>query len=58
MAAKELFKYIFTVSRKNNKREVETSWSNYIIWKENMAGIFKTYVQKEEQIEHIPHLKT
>lgn len=58
MAAKELFKYIFAVSSKNNKREVKTSWSNHVIWKENMAGIFKTYMQKEEQIEHIPHLKT
>lgn len=58
MAAKELFKYIFTVSSKNNKREVKTSWSNYVIWKETVAGIFKTYVQKEEQIEHIPYLKT
>lgn len=58
MAAKELFKYIFTVSSKNNKREVKASWSNYVIWKENMAGIIKTYVQNEEQIEHILHLKT
>lgn len=58
MAAKELFKYIFTVSSKNNKREVKTSWSNYVIWKANIAGIFKTYMQKEEQIEPIPYLKT
>lgn len=57
-AAKEQFKYIFTVSSKNNKKEVKTSWSNYIIWKENMATILKTYVQKKEQIEHVPHLKT
>lgn len=58
MSAKELFKYIFTVSSKNNKRKVKTSWSNYVIWKENIAGIFKTYVQREEQIEHTLYLKT
>lgn len=57
MSAKELFKYIFTVSSKN-KREVKTSWSNYVIWKENIAGIFKTYMEREEQIEHTPYLKT
>lgn len=53
MAAKELFKCIFTVSSKNDKREVKTSWSNYVIWKENVAGILKTYMQEEEQIELI-----
>lgn len=58
MSAKELFKYIFTISSKNNKREVKTSWSNYVIWKENITGIFETYMQREEQIEHTPYLKT